>query len=172
MRNYILMLLLASLLVLPLSTIYARAYCQPNKAYMVGVRDGKNNWRYQKRYGLRRCGKNKKDVNQSYIQGYKAGKAGKTLAQEQCLKKDFGEVCGYDCKRNKANQIKCARYPTQKCLIDDNDNIHCGYHCVSASGNVKCGTSFLDKCVTDGKNIRCGRNCHKTQKGIQCGTEA
>lgn len=172
MKKNFFLLLLGFILMFPMSMTYARAICQADKAYIVGVRDGSKNWRFQKKYGLRRCGRKKQEVNQAYIQGYQAGKAGIELAKKQCVKIDFGRVCGYHCKRGKdRNQVKCASSPIQNCLVDDDGNVHCGYSCVKARGKVKCGTSFLEKCVVDGRNIRCGKNCHKTNDGVKCDSD-
>ena len=169
MKKNAFLLLLGLILMLPISVIYARATCQPDKAYIVGVRDGSKNWRFQKSYGLRECHKNKEEVNQAYLKGYAAGKAGTQLAQEQCLKINFGKVCGYDCKQGKGNQVKCATYPTQNCLVDRDGQVHCGYGCTEMKGYVKCGTSFSDKCIAARDGIHCGKNCRQTQEGgIHC----
>lgn len=152
-----------------ITSAFAEANCNVDAAYAQGMDDARNQASIQTQYGNNCYYVNRAAINQAYRDGYAAG-AQMPLAKRQCLKTDFGEACGYDCKRGNYGEVRCAKYPTQQCLVDQFGKVHCGYSCVkSQQGKVKCARSYLDNCVINNYGqIRCGRNCRITVAGIRC----
>jgi hypothetical protein len=85
-----------------------------------------------------------------------------------CVRAFDRDICGYDCKI--ANGIiRCANFPSQRCIIGGSGYIACGYDCKRSAIQARCGIRYGDTCVEDRfGHIICGLNCSIIAGKIIC----
>ncbi len=149
-------------------------HCTIDAAYANGVLDAKN--KVNSRVDFAVVCDVPKDfhdrLNAVYRSGYQNGAANISVSQESCLTSASGDkVCGYDCKKDRYDEVTCAPFPTQDCLKDRyTQKVVCGYNCIkSTNGTVYCGKFYDDNCIQDPYGIaKCGLNCRLEGGSIHC----
>jgi hypothetical protein len=150
------------------------ATCTTDSAYADGVLDARNKVNARPDYA-QACDANQlyhNQLNAAYRSGYQNGAANIGVSQESCMIDASGsKVCGYDCKKDRYEAVKCAQFPTQNCVIDRyTQEVMCGYNCINAkNGAAYCAHFYQDNCIQDAYGIvKCGYNCRLSGGSIQC----
>lgn len=148
-------------------------FCNIDAAYAAGIHDVRMRVPSRPHYA-QQCHVNlsfKDALSRAYQSGYAAGRSNDVEHRRECVRTQFGEVCGYGCKRNTYGDVKCATYAGQNCQLSPySQKIICGYDCrKSNTGMVKCGKNYSENCVKNKfGQVTCGRNCRMTIAGVKC----
>lgn len=156
--------------------------CSPQTAYARGMVDAQQGRWFKKNYGDNCPEIMQKNLQQFYLQGYKAGggnpdekhqrRPRRGKSERKCIFTPTAQqICGYDCVKS-ITQAKCATRPDQNCVVGHFDEVACGFHCIAGNDKVYCAQRQSDRCIRDNfGNVKCGKNCRVNNFNLQCDIE-